>query len=166
MVNFVNFPSHALTCARVASLQSLRFAPARTCRCQFGNFRRALRGTCGVACLAYSREGWGMTCFRLFITIGALCASSAAAAQAIDVHAGRVIDPASGKVLADQRIRIVDGKFAGLSPWRGGDGPAAVDWSGYTVLPGLIDLHTHLADGAIGSDDGDPAGPLKPSQAD
>ena len=36
-------PSHALTCARVASLQSLRFAPARTCRC-------AALPTSGVLC--------------------------------------------------------------------------------------------------------------------
>src|SRR6059058_5358576 len=103
-----------------------------------------------------------MTRFPLLIGIGALCAASAAAAQSIDVHAGRVIDPASGKVLTDQRIRIVDGRFAGMSPWRGGDGAAAVDWSAYTVLPGLIDLHTHLADGATGYD-ADPAGPLKRS---
>jgi imidazolonepropionase-like amidohydrolase len=90
---------------------------------------------------------------------------TAAAAQTVDVHAGRLIDPAQAKVLTDQRIRIVDGKIAAVSPWRDADGPAAVDWSRYTVLPGLIDLHTHLADGAIDEGDGDPAGPLKRSEA-
>jgi imidazolonepropionase-like amidohydrolase len=69
-------------------------------------------------------------------------------------------------VLTDQRIRIVDGKIAAVTPWRDSDGAAAVDWSGYTVLPGLIDLHTHLADGAIDSDQSDPAQPLKQSEAD
>src|SRR5438045_5456541 len=101
-----------------------------------------------------------MSRFPLFI--GALCAASVAAAQAIAVHAGRVIDPASGKVLTDQRIRIAGGKFAAMTPWRSGDGPA-VDWSGYTVLPGLIDLHTHLSDGY--GDSADPAEPLKHSEA-
>jgi len=101
--------------------------------------------------------------FLLLTTIAALCAASAAAAQTIDVHAGRVIDPASGKVLTDQRIRIVGGKFAAVLPWRTADGPAAVDWSGYTVLPGLIDLHTHLADGY--GESSDPAEPLKHSEA-
>jgi len=84
----------------------------------------------------------------------------------VDVHAGRVIDPASGKVLTDQRIRIVDGKLAGVAPWRANEGAASVDWSAYTVLPGLIDLHTHLADGAIDANGSDPAEPLKHSEAD
>jgi imidazolonepropionase-like amidohydrolase len=96
--------------------------------------------------------------------LGAFSASPAAAAQTVDVHAGRLIDPGAARVLADQRIRIVDGKIAAVTPWRDADGPAAVDWSHDTVLPGLIDLHTHLADGATG-DDADPAGPLKRSEA-
>ena len=36
----------------------------------------------------------------------------------------------------------------------------AIDWSGLTVLPGLIDLHTHIADGATES-----AGPGRAAQA-
>ncbi len=91
---------------------------------------------------------------------------TAANAASFDIHAGRVIDPGATNVLTDQRIRIVDGKIASVAPWREGDGPAAVDWSAYTVLPGLIDLHTHLADGAIEPDQSDPADPLKHSEAD
>jgi imidazolonepropionase-like amidohydrolase len=83
----------------------------------------------------------------------------------MDVRAGRLIDPAAAKVLVDPRIRIVDGKIASVAPWRAADGPAAVDWSGETVLPGLIDLHTHLADGAIDPNESDPAAPLKSSEA-
>jgi imidazolonepropionase-like amidohydrolase len=37
-----------------------------------------------------------------------------------------------------------------------------VDWSAYTVLPGLIDCHTHLADG---SSEGDPIQPLASTEA-
>jgi imidazolonepropionase-like amidohydrolase len=96
----------------------------------------------------------------------ALLAGSPAAAETVDIHAGRLIDPASARVLTDQRIRIVDGRIASVAPWRAGDGAAAVDWSGYTVLPGLIDLHTHLADGAIDITESDPAAPLKHSEAD
>ena len=102
--------------------------------------------------------------FLLFFAITALGAASSAA-QTTDVHAGRLIDPAAGKVLTDQRIRIVDGKIASVAPWRDADGPAAIDWSGETVLPGLIDLHTHLADGAIDPNESDPAAPLKRSEA-
>jgi imidazolonepropionase-like amidohydrolase len=87
----------------------------------------------------------------------------AAGAETVDVRAGRLIDPASARLLTDQRVRIVDGRIASVAPWRVSDGPAAVDWSSYTVLPGLIDLHTHLADGATES--ADPAEPLKHSEA-
>jgi len=91
--------------------------------------------------------------------------ASAARAQTVDIRAGRLIDPQYAKVLTDQRIRIVDGKIALVAAWRDSDGPATIDWSGETVLPGLIDLHTHLADGAVDEGDGDPAGPLKRSEA-
>jgi imidazolonepropionase-like amidohydrolase len=94
-----------------------------------------------------------------------LLAGTPAAAETVDVHAGRLIDPAAAKVLTDQRIRIVDGRIATVMAWRDADGPAAVDWSAETVLPGLIDLHTHLADGAIDGDGSDPAAPLKQSES-
>jgi imidazolonepropionase-like amidohydrolase len=96
----------------------------------------------------------------------ALFASNAASAQTLDVHAGRLIDPVAAKTLTDQRIRIVDGRIASVTAWRDADGPAGLDWSAHSVLPGLIDLHTHLADGAIDVTESDPAAPLKHSEAD
>ena len=100
------------------------------------------------------------------LTIAASLAAAPAAAQTLDVHAGRLIDPATAAVLSDQRIRIVDGRITSVAPWRASaNDSAVVDWSGYTVLPGLIDLHTHLADGAIEENANDPAEPLKHSEA-
>ncbi len=99
--------------------------------------------------------------------LAALCvagASGEASAETVDVRAGRVVDPAAAQTLTDRRIRIIDGKIAAVLPWRDADGTAAVDWSGYTVLPGLIDMHTHVADGfPTGSD---PAEALKHSEAE
>ncbi len=93
----------------------------------------------------------------------AFLAASPALAETVDVRAGRLIDPETGQVSTDQRIRIVDGKIAGVSPWRADGGPATVDWSGFTVLPGLIDLHTHIADGS--QQGSDPLDPFKQSEA-
>ena len=101
---------------------------------------------------------------RLAISFAcAIAVASPAFAATVDVHAGRLIDPETGRVSTDQRIRIVDGKFSAITPWRASGGPATVDWSGLTVLPGLIDLHTHIADGATES--ADPAEPFKHSES-
>ena len=103
---------------------------------------------------------------RTLIAAAALLASTTAPAKTVDVRAGRLIDPAAARVLNDQRIRIVDGRIASVGPWRDADGAATIDWSGKTVLPGLIDLHTHIADGSIDPDAAnDPADPLKTTEA-
>jgi imidazolonepropionase-like amidohydrolase len=77
----------------------------------------------------------------------ALLAASPALAGPSYVHAGRLVDPVSEKVLVNQLIKVVDGRVAAITPWTGApkDGPVT-DWSRYHVLPGLIDAHVHLAD--------------------
>lgn len=104
--------------------------------------------------------------FRLPLALAcALLAASPAFSQTLDVRAGRLINPETGQVNTDQRIRIVDGRIADIAPWTG-SAPAGklVDWSGYTILPGLIDMHTHVADGFPFTSD--PAEPLKHSEAE
>jgi len=95
------------------------------------------------------------------------CALVAAQAQAetLYIRAGRLVDPVKGVATPDQRIRIVDGKIAEVAPWTPPPTDAAVlDWSRYTVLPGLIDLHTHVADGFGQTDD--PAEALKHAEGE
>jgi imidazolonepropionase-like amidohydrolase len=81
-----------------------------------------------------------------------LCAV-AASAQVLVVKAGRLVDPDSGTVLADQTIVIRDHKIAevgkGLTT---PPGAKVIDLSSMTVLPGLIDCHTHVADGQVGGE--------------
>ena len=103
---------------------------------------------------------------RGLLAFTALLFATSAQAQTIDVRAGRLIDPASGRTLADQRVRIVDGRIVSVGPWSvaSTNSPPVLDWSRFTVLPGLIDLHTHLADGFGQSSD--PAEPLKHSEAE
>ncbi len=66
------------------------------------------------------------------------------------IRAGRLIDPDSGTVLTNQVILIKDGKIQAVGRDLGLPANVPViDLSDKTVLPGLIDCHTHLADGAL-----------------
>jgi imidazolonepropionase-like amidohydrolase len=63
------------------------------------------------------------------------------------VRAGKFLDVRTGKTLTNQSIVIEDGKIVSVGPDSGAAGDASVkvfDLTGKTVLPGLIDAHTHL----------------------
>jgi imidazolonepropionase-like amidohydrolase len=75
------------------------------------------------------------------------CAPAVASAQVSYVRAGKLVDPQAGKVLTDQLIRIEGEKITAVTPWKAAPKDGQVtDWSKLTVLPGLIDMHTHLVD--------------------
>lgn len=72
-----------------------------------------------------------------------------ASAQVTVIRAGRLIDPDTGTVQTDQIILVSGNKIVAVGtalplPPRA----KVIDLSGFTVLPGLIDCHTHVADGA------------------
>ena len=82
------------------------------------------------------------------------------------IKAGKLIDTDAGAVLSNQIILIRSDKIAAV----GKDiaipaGAAVIDLSNMTVLPGLIDCHTHLADGSENGS-GDPLTYLKKSAAE
>jgi dihydroorotase len=59
------------------------------------------------------------------------------------LRGGRVIDPARGcDGTAD--VAFADGKVTGVGPDLPGNGAEIVDVRGLLVVPGLIDLHTHV----------------------
>jgi len=68
-------------------------------------------------------------------------------AETVYVRAGHLVDPERGVVDGARLVQVNQGRVVAILP----DGPVPpgatlIDWSAYTVLPGLIDMHVHLAD--------------------
>jgi imidazolonepropionase-like amidohydrolase len=83
----------------------------------------------------------------LFAAAAALLLAGGAQAATQCVRAGRLVDVEAGRVLADRLITIEAGRIVSVTAWNGsGCGGPLTDWSRYTVLPGLMDMHTHLSD--------------------
>lgn len=86
--------------------------------------------------------------FVLVLIPGALLAQSTPK-EAILIKAGRLVDVRNGRVLTDQAILIEGDRIKEVGPAQAvsSHAPAAarvIDLSSSTVLPGLIDCHTHL----------------------
>ena len=94
---------------------------------------------------------------KLALAFSILCPASASFADVRQpeypkiVRAGKLIDVTSSKVLVGQCIFIDDDLVSDIVPCPKDfqnrfPAKGTIDWLAYTVLPGLIDLRTHLAD--------------------
>src|SRR5258708_1535827 len=75
-----------------------------------------------------------------------ICFSVLATAQPVTaIRASKLIDPETGSVSANQVILVEGSKIRALGPTLAiPPGATVIDLSDRTVLPGLIDAHTHL----------------------
>jgi imidazolonepropionase-like amidohydrolase len=87
----------------------------------------------------------GMVLAVCSLAVGAQAPSTTGAKVVTVIKAGLLLDPQRGVAVRNQTILIEGGKVAKV----GADvtapaGAAVIDLSKYTVLPGLMDAHTHL----------------------
>ncbi len=82
---------------------------------------------------------------RVVLALTVLLTLSARAAPPVLVRAGWLVDPATGVTAANQSLLIEDGHIKAVGPHlEVPPGAEVIDLSKRYVLPGLIDVHTHL----------------------
>jgi imidazolonepropionase-like amidohydrolase len=93
-------------------------------------------------------------CVVMGYLAGALAlAQSTPAPKRVVVRAGRLLDVKSGKLLTDQAIMIEGDKITSVGPASSApSGVTVINLPNATVMPGLIDAHTHLTfdQGSVG----------------
>jgi imidazolonepropionase-like amidohydrolase len=88
-----------------------------------------------------------LLCARIIAGIALAGAAAApASADTVVVNADRMIDVLTGRVVEHPQVIITDGRIAAVGVQGSALPPGArrVDLPGMTLLPGLIDMHTHL----------------------
>jgi imidazolonepropionase-like amidohydrolase len=83
----------------------------------------------------------------LLLGIGSISPAQTPAAKRTVLRAGRILNVRTGELKANQAIVIEGEKIAQIAPSseiKAGPGDATIDLPDATLLPGLIDMHTHL----------------------
>ena len=84
--------------------------------------------------------------FLFCFTALALLAAGVAQAEGVTViRAASYVDIADGKVVTPAVIVVAGGLITDVNPARPPEDAAVVDLPGLTLLPGMIDVHTHLS---------------------
>ncbi len=87
---------------------------------------------------------YGLRLFGAFLCVF-LVAAAAAAQQAVTVvRAARLLDVVKGELVTNAVVVIEGERIQAVNPARAPAGAQTIDLGDVTLLPGLMDLHTHL----------------------
>ena len=85
-----------------------------------------------------------MTKTATFLLALLLAAAIPASAQPLVVRADRMLDIESGEVISPAVVVVEGGRIQSVNPERVPEGAEIIDLGDVTLLPGLMDMHTHL----------------------
>lgn len=90
---------------------------------------------------------------RLLVVSGVLSFAAQAHGQTTPtvVHAARMLDVVSGQIIRNANVVVQNGRISAVNPAQLPSGATTIDLGDVTLLPGFLDMHTHL--------DGDPINP-------
>ncbi|WP_369414676.1 metal-dependent hydrolase family protein [Microbulbifer elongatus] len=84
--------------------------------------------------------------FRVMLAVTLTFFATSLQAQHIAVQAGWLFDSEKGRLLEKRTVHIVDGKVESVERgFNQREGERVIDLRAFSVLPGLMDMHTHLA---------------------
>ena len=73
-----------------------------------------------------------------------VCVASGAPAETLVISADRMFDAESGKVTGPVRVVVTDGVIESVNPDSVPEEAEVIDLGDRTLMPGLLDMHTHL----------------------
>src|SRR5215213_6197886 len=103
--------------------------------------------------MLYARRGYSSedtmklksACKLLFLALLVAACSAGVRAQVTAIRAGKLVDPETGTVAANQVILVEGQTIKAVGPdLKIPSGATVINLSDRTVLPGLFDAHTHL----------------------
>src|SRR6266851_981668 len=117
---------------------------------QRGARMEVLKSTCSHASATREIHRWGVAIAAALATLFGMAITASAQAPAPKrtvIRAGRVLNVRTGELKANQAIVIEGDKITKIAPSSevtAAPGDTTIDLPNATLLPGLIDMHTHL----------------------
>jgi imidazolonepropionase-like amidohydrolase len=90
---------------------------------------------------------------KIFPAIGVICLIASASAQTTAYTHATIIDGSGGAPVADGTLLVTNGRIAGIGPSakiKARAGAQVVDLTGQTIMPGIINLHSHIGENTAG----------------